>query len=87
MGSEAPLLPVTYTPFFILNNLRDFDGIIGVDLIKQVNAKLDFTGNVLHTSKGTEKTKNIKTRKNAVEMETRTKTTSNSTIRGTPYSG
>jgi len=67
MGSEAPLLPVTYTPFFILNNLRDFDGIIGVDLIKQVNAKLDFTGNVLHTSKGTEKTKNIKTRKKAID--------------------
>jgi len=43
------------TPFFILNNLRDFDGIIGVDLIKQVNAKLDFTGNVLNTRIGNEK--------------------------------
>jgi len=41
------------TPFFILNDLKDFNGIIGLDL--QVNAKLDFTGNVLHTSKGTEK--------------------------------
>jgi len=40
------------TSFFILNNLKDFDGIIVLDLNKQVNAKLDFTGNVLHTSSG-----------------------------------
>jgi len=43
------------TLFFIINNLRDFDGIIGLDLLKEVNAKLDFTGNVLHTSNGNEK--------------------------------
>lgn len=39
------------TPFFILKNLKDF----GLDLLKQVNAKLGFTGIVLHTSNGTEK--------------------------------
>jgi len=42
-------------PFSILNDLKDFNGIIGLDLLKQVNAKLGFTGNVLQTNKGTEK--------------------------------
>jgi len=41
--------------FFLLNALKGFDGIIGLDLLKQVNAKLDFTKNMLQAGNATEK--------------------------------
>lgn len=41
--------------FFILDNLSTFDGIIGLDMLKQIEAKIDLTKENIYHSKGTEK--------------------------------
>lgn len=43
------------TPFFILNSLSTFDGIIGLDLLKRVNAKIDLKAGQLSYNTGVEK--------------------------------
>jgi len=40
--------------FFLINTLKDFDGIIGLDLLKKVNATIDFTKNIIKTNYGSE---------------------------------
>ena len=41
--------------FFILENLSTFDGIIGLDMLKQIKANINFTKRLIIHSNGTEK--------------------------------
>lgn len=43
------------SPFFILNVLKNYNGIIKLDLLKQVNAKLDFTWHFHNACNGSDK--------------------------------
>jgi len=40
--------------FFLLNNLNGYDGIVGLDVLKRVNAKIDLTKNIIEHDHGTE---------------------------------
>lgn len=40
--------------FFILPSLKDFDGIVGLDLLMQVDAKLDFNNGIIRFKGGTQ---------------------------------
>jgi len=44
----------TKTYFFILENLSDFHGIIGLDLLKKINANVDFEKNFITYDRGSE---------------------------------
>lgn len=44
----------TKTYFFILENLSDFHGIIGLDLLKKINANVDFEKNCITYDRGSE---------------------------------
>lgn len=45
----------TSTDFCILPNITTFDGIIGHDLLNQVNAEIDFVKGIINHNFGTEK--------------------------------
>lgn len=40
--------------FFLLNNLNGYDGIVGLDVLKRVNAKIDLTKNIIEHDHGKE---------------------------------
>jgi len=40
--------------FFFLNNLNRYDGTVGLDLPKKVNAKIDLIKNIIEHDHGTE---------------------------------
>jgi len=50
---------IVRSQFFILKVLKDFDGIVGLDLLKQVNARLDLTKNILEKKSNSPKPRTL----------------------------